>query len=88
MKKSYKYDTWINKLMTICHYQKASPIKKNENKELNPMAKSHKMTEEEMKDFRMMNKQQKLIDLRESYVNEDKRKERIDTIVKKRLQKS
>jgi hypothetical protein len=88
MKKDYEYDNWINKLRMICDYQTVSPIKESENKELNPIVKSNKMSAEERKEFQIINKQNKLTELRESYINEDKRQERIENILKKRLQKS
>jgi hypothetical protein len=88
IKKTLDYDTLIHKLKLIFNYQKINPIHENENKEIKSIIKGNKLSIQEKKDIQVIRKKKQIDDLLESYSTEEKRKDRIDMIMKNRLYKT
>lgn len=86
MKKNYVYDSLIEKLILIYHYQKTNPIQDCANKEVRNIVPGNKLTLDEKKEISTARKVVQMNTLREKYTNEDK-KEWISQIVKNRKDK-
>jgi hypothetical protein len=87
MKRGYEYPNLIDKLERIYHYQQKCPIQENSNKECKRLVPGNKMSKEEKAINREIRKKNTHDTLFEKYTNEEKKKEWIDEIVRKRREK-
>jgi hypothetical protein len=87
MKKNYVYDSLIEKLILIYHYQKTNPIPNCGNKEVRNSVAGNKLSKGEKQEMTTARKVVQMNMLREKYTDEQSKKEWISQIVKNRKDK-
>jgi len=87
LKREYEYPIFIGKLERIYHYQQQCPIQENSNKERKQLVPGNKLSKEEQAINREIRKKNTHDTLFEKYTNEEKKKEWIAEIVRKRREK-
>jgi hypothetical protein len=87
MKRSYTYSSFIEKLKMIYHYQQKCPIPDHPNKECRRMVPGNKLSKEQQEENRQIRKKNTHDTLFEKYIDEEKKKEWIADIVRKRKDK-